>query len=235
MYFYIQTWKRIFRFSSYLLVSKLSSFAFDPLVRFFISAYFNPLAVSYFVVPTKLLSSIAILFNKISEVFYPASANAYANGKIIEFKKIFLSSYKTSIILIIPIYLMMTIFSKQILSLWIGSEFAEQAWLIMTVLSFYYMIASITTMIWNIALGHGLSKISAICSSFALVIIALFILPLSIIFGISGPSFAIALSSLNGIYAIFYVTRKIFNITPKSLIKELINAPLIKIILPKIN
>jgi hypothetical protein len=90
-------------------------------------------------------------------------------------------------------------------------------------------------MIWNIALGHGLSKISAICSSFALVIIALFILPLSIIFGISGPSFAIALSSLNGIYAIFYVTRKIFNITPKSLIKELINAPLIKIILPKIN
>jgi len=229
VYFYYKTWSRIFHFSIYLLISKISSFALDPFIRFFISVYFNPAAVSYFVAPTKLLSSITILFNKIGEIFYPISANANANGEKVKFKRIFLSSYKTSVLVIVPLFLLIAFFSRAILSFWIGNEFADKAWLIMTILSFSYMIAALTTMIWNIALGYGLSKFAALCSFFVLFAITLFIIPLSILFGIKGTSGAILLSSLNGIFAIFYVIKKIFGLSPKQLFKELVDAPYVDI------
>ncbi|MEQ8172477.1 MAG: hypothetical protein ABRQ38_26580, partial [Candidatus Eremiobacterota bacterium] len=180
------------------------------IVRFIISFYLGPSAVTYFVVPMKLISAFGGLLSSAFNVIFPYTSELGAEKNQEKIKKTFIqaSRYFTSIS--IPGLLTLFIFSKPILVFWMGEDFASKSWFILSALSFSSLIGSLTTVPNLITMGLGHSKVIGIFSCITTLVYLISLPLLTKLLGIPGTLTGMIIAVMPGIPLILYECKYIF-------------------------
>lgn len=204
--------KELFSFSTFFFLSKILNTFGNYLIQFNISIILNPLAVTYYVVPRKLVNSIAAFIGSGSAVLFPKVSELSGNNRKEEIIKLYYQSSKIISFLAFPIFFIFFIFSKEILIIWVGNDLANKTYIIMYLISFQILIGVLTIVPNNFLLGLGQTKIQG-KYSFITTIIILISMPLfTYYFNVEGTVIALIISSVPGIILVNYLNKEILKI-----------------------
>jgi len=204
--------KVLFSFSGYLFISNASSLFSNYIVRFVVGFFLGPAAITFYIVPSKLIRAFGGLKNSAFSVLYPFTSelNALVNREKIQ--KIFVEASKIYAALSIPVFLGIFIFSKPILRVWMGPEFAEKGWLVLSLLAISSLIGSLTTVPNLITMGLGYSKVIGIFSIFTVAFYIVLLPSFTKFWGIEGTAVAMLGATIPGITLVGYVCSKIIHV-----------------------
>jgi O-antigen/teichoic acid export membrane protein len=220
--------KRLFSFSGFLFIGQLSGTFTNYIVRFVISFYLGPAAVTYYEVPKKLLNAIGGFLGSASSVLFPYASELQARRSDTRILSIYQKASKAFVSISTPIYLSVLIFSKHILTLWMDVSFAEKSWLILSVMAGTRLLGSLTTVPFNIALGLGYSKLKSKFSIAAVILYFMFLPLLIPRWGSLGAAIAVFCSSVfPGFLFVLYFTRNILEIRLDSYLKNVVSVNII--------
>jgi len=209
----IQTSKKLFNFSFFVFANKLSNIINTNFLQFLLSAFYSPAIVPYFMIPMKLVNLIQGALANLSNVVFPYSSNLSAKNLTDSLKKLFLQSSSILFAFSFPLYLLLCIFSYEILYVWTGWQFASNSWLVLIFLSLAYMMSSITIVPTNILYGMGYSKFVGLVS-LILLPITLFLQVIFIkLFNYNGAAIATFIGAFAGPVFFIYVSIKILKIS----------------------
>jgi O-antigen/teichoic acid export membrane protein len=198
----------IFNFSSFMFIAKISNVFSTYVVRFIISYFLGPAAVTLFVIPSKLLSAFGGLLSSAASVIFPYTSqlNVSERDKINE---MFIKASRIFAALSIPVLLFIMVYSYQILSLWMGADFAEQSYLVFSIITFSGLVAAQTTVPNLIISGLGYSRLIGFFGILAVVCYTIFLPLLTKGFGIVGAATGMLLTTLiNVIFVFKLITKK---------------------------
>lgn len=204
----IKVLKDIIHFSFFIFLSKISAIFSNYIVKFIISFFLGPAAVTYYTVPSKLVGAVGGISSSGLSSIFPFSSQLNTCSNNYEIKELFLHSAKLYLMIILPIVILIVLFSKQILTIWVGKEFAERAWIVLSIIAFSSCVGSLSTIPNLIILGMGNSKLIGIFSFITITLYAVFVPTLTEIFGINGAALALLLTSLVVIYYVIAKTTK---------------------------
>ncbi len=198
--------KEIISFSFYIFLSRISGIFSTYIVRFVISFFLGPAAVTYYIVPSKLVGALGGITGGGISVIFPFSSQLGAGNNSDEIKNLFLKSSRILTAITFPMIVFISLFSEQILTIWVGVAFARQAWLVLSVISFSAFIGGMSTIPNLIILGQGNSKLIGVFSFLTIVLYIIFLPILTKLFGIIGTSFALLITNLAVIYYVIFKT-----------------------------
>ena len=205
--------KQLFNFSGYMFVSKISSLFSNYAVRFIVSALLGPAAVTYYVVPMKIITAFSGLLSNITTVLFPFASELGAVDKRERLQRVFITALKYVTTIAFPVYLILILFSREILTVWMGSDFAAQTSLVMSLLALAHLLSSLTMVPSYITFGLGYSKTIAFFSMAALALGIVFVIPFAKYWGIFGVAGGIlAAQIIEAPIFIIYTTTKTIRI-----------------------
>jgi O-antigen/teichoic acid export membrane protein len=200
--------KKFLVFSSNIFLSKISSIFANYIVRFVVSFFLGPSAVTYYAIPAKLLGAYGGVLSSAAGTLFPFTSNLAATGKSDEIRAIFLKASSLFVAISLPLSLFIALFSKGIMTLWMGSDFAENSWMVLTILCISSTIGGFSAVPNLVILGMGNSKLIGIFSVITIVSYIIFLPFFTKFFGIIGASCALLITSL---IVISYVIKKTNN------------------------
>ena len=204
----IPTSKRLFNFSFFVFANKLSNLINTNFLQFFLSSFYSPAVVPYFMVPMKLVNLIQGAIANLSNVIFPYSSSLSAKYLSDSIKNLFIKSTKIIFTFSFPLYLYLCIYSYEILSIWMGTDFAIKSQVVLIFLTLAYFLSSITIAPTNILYGMGHSKFIGILSLILLPINLVLQIILIKFYNYNGAAMAIFITSIAGPIFFFYVAKK---------------------------
>lgn len=182
-------------FTLYLFLSRISNIFATYVVRFVISFFLGPSAVTFYVVPAKLLGAIGGVLSSAANAIFPYTSRLAALGQQDEIKRSFLKSNLIFAGISFPILMVVSLFAKPIMTFWMGTDFAEESWIILSIISLSGIIGSLTTIPNLVLLGLGNSKLIGIFSGITIASYITFLPLLTQQFGLVGASVALLITS----------------------------------------
>jgi O-antigen/teichoic acid export membrane protein len=186
------------------VVSSLSSIA----DKFFISAVVGASVVAYYTVPYDMLARVLILPSALTAVLFPRlSALIITDWKAAS--NLYRKCRKIVAIILMPIAFLILIGSKYGLTIWLGRDFADHSWPIVSVMSLGILMNGVAYVPYAAIQALGNARISAYIN-LSLLVIYLPMLYLSLKhFGLIGAAIAWTIKSGFDLIALtVYVKRK---------------------------
>lgn len=208
----VEQLRKMLSFSGYVFCSRMVTIFDTFIVRFFIGALLGTAAVTYYVVPIKIIAVFSGLLGTVTTIFLPVASGLASSEDKDKIHIYYIKASKYVLGIAMPSYLFLIVFSREILNIWIGKEFAISSWLIMTIASIAYFLSAMTMIPTNFVFGLGKSKPIAVFSLIGLILKATLIFPMVHLWGITGPAIAIFLSQLSVLIAIPYYTSKVMKL-----------------------
>ena len=118
---------RLFSFGGWVMVSNLIIPFFSYLDRFLIGIFLTMDAVAYYVAPYDVITRLLILPGSIAGVLFSAFSRLDAHDDREKINVILMRSIKYTLTIMTPIAVVLIIFSKDILMIWLGNDFAEES------------------------------------------------------------------------------------------------------------
>lgn len=187
---------QFFRFSVHVFLSKISNVFATYIVRFIIGFFAGPAAVTYYTVPSKLIGALGGVLSSAASTLMPyvsALNTDLSQGRIPQ-TLIRVSAGFTAFA--IPVSLFIAVFSKQVLTVWMGAEFAEQSWLILSLLSISSLVGSFSTIPNQVVLGVGNSRLLGYFSIMAVLLYSILLPLLGKLFLLTGVAVGLLVTSL---------------------------------------
>ena len=201
----------LFRYSSYMFISKSTSIFSNYIVRFVVAFFLGPISVTYYVVSSRLVNTISsLLYNGFIAIF-PFASEVGTQKDPAKVQKLFLEASKIMAAFAFPLLLSTTFFAKPILSFWMGPEFAEKSWIVLSLLSLSGLVSSLSVVPNLLTMGLGYSRIIGVYSVISLLAYILLVPPLTKWGGVNGTAFGTILVTIPGILLVANETRNIFN------------------------
>jgi O-antigen/teichoic acid export membrane protein len=207
-----KTVRKMLGYSAYLFVMRISSFLNSYFLRFVISVFWGPLAVTYFVVPLKLVTAVQGGLGSIAGVLFPHASDLAARGELLELRRVYVKSSQYMLAASAPLFLTLAFFAPTIMTLWMGEEFAAASWLILVLLSVGHWLATLTMIPGNVVMGMGKAKVIAVFSVIAGVLSICFVFLFTREFGAYGAAAAVALSAIQGPVFVWYATARVVDV-----------------------
>lgn len=205
--------KTLFNFSGYVFISRISSLFTNYIVRFFISAYLGTTAVTYYVVPMKIVNMVGGFLGSLFRALFPYASELGARGDKERIKKVFIEGSKYFAALSLPACLIIIVFARPIMILWMGGPFAEETWLILAMLASVSSIGALSTVPTHVAIGLGYTKLRSIFSVITVVLYVLLLPLLTDVWQIYGVIASVFFAStVPGIVFVLYFSEKILDI-----------------------
>jgi O-antigen/teichoic acid export membrane protein len=195
-----------------MFISKTSSIFGNYIVRFIVGFFLGPASVTYYVVSSRLVNTVGSLLYNAFIVLFPFASEVSTHGEREKVNQLYIESSKLFATFAFPMLLLTAVFAKPILSLWMGLEFAEKSWMVLSILSLAGLIGSLTTVPNLLTMGLGHSRIIGIYSVINLTSYVLLLPPLTKWAGVNGTAIAMLAASIPGLFLIAYETRIIFNL-----------------------
>ena len=215
--------KDMFGFTKYTFLSQVSGFLYTTLVRFVIGVLRGPEAVAYFVVPLKLVTALQGAFGSLVNVLFPFASEQTAQGKIAELREVYFKSSRYFLAISLPLYFLLFGFAREILSVWVGVQFASTAWPVLALLAIAFWFSAWSMIPSNVVTGMGHARItgffSLTVSSLSLVLVALLV-PIY-----ESVGAAVGLLIVPFVVApvfVWYVTAKILNISMRDYARRVV-------------
>jgi len=107
--------------------------------RFLLAAMISLNAVTYYMVPVRIIRKLRIVAGFVDSVLYPAFALSLAQNRE-RTRSLFDRGTKVVILLLFPVSVLLVMFAREVLTLWIGADFARASasvlqWLMVAVLA----------------------------------------------------------------------------------------------------
>ena len=204
---------KIFNFSGFMFLSRISSIFTTTIVQFVISMFLGPSAVSFYVIPLKLISVFGSLLATAFGVIFPFSSELSAGNDPEKIKILFLDMSRLLAAIAVPGFLALAVFSKPVLFIWMGPEFADKGWLVMSLLAVATLLGALTAVPNFITMGLGHAKLISMFTLFTILIYSVLMPFFTKAMGMKGAALAILCATLPGILLILYQTKNIFKIS----------------------
>lgn len=126
--------KSLLSFGAWMTISNIVSPLMVIADRFFISAVLGAAVVAYYTVPFEVLIRALVIPVALTAVLFPKLSSVLVNDHD-EARRLYRKSLKVVTLVLLPVCLSLAVFSKWGLTLWLGSEFAEKSWVIVSIMS----------------------------------------------------------------------------------------------------
>lgn len=130
----IELIKPIFVFGGWITITNIIGPVIVYIDRFLIGALISATAITYFATPFEVVSKLLLIPGAIVGVLYPVMTYNY----VLDFeivREIYLKGIKYIILLVVPIMIMIMVYAKIGLSIWVGLRIADQSWVVMQLLT----------------------------------------------------------------------------------------------------
>jgi O-antigen/teichoic acid export membrane protein len=152
--------KKLVSFGAWMTVSNIVSPLMVTADRFVISSVLGAGAVAYYTVPFEFLIRILVLPAAITGALFPQLAATYKlDAKRAE--AIYRQSLKFVFLVMLALTLIICLGSYQGLSLWLGKEFAEKSWVIVSILSVGILFNGVAQVPFVAVQATGNAKVTA--------------------------------------------------------------------------
>ena len=183
--------KPLLSFGGWLSATRILAMIMLNADKFLIGTLLSVTAVTYYSVPYNLASKMVIIGASIMPVIFPAISMVHATDNK-RLDNLFINSLKSIIVLPGLPVLILTVFSREILTLWLGDDF-QQSIIVLQILAIGNLMAGISWLFGTFIQGTGYPKVAAIIGLFQAPIDILLIWFLTKTFGIKGTALAWAL------------------------------------------
>ena len=152
---------RLFKFGGWVTVSSIVSPILVYLDRFLIGSILTMSAVTFYTAPFEAVTRLSIIPQSLAISLFPAFSALDGVGDRQKLEFYYASSVKYVLLVLTPIVLVVTIFGKEILKLWLGIEFATESAMALRILSVGVLINSIGSITFSLFQGTGRPDIPA--------------------------------------------------------------------------
>jgi O-antigen/teichoic acid export membrane protein len=207
--------RRLFSFGAYVFISRVGSTLNAYFLQVIVAVIAGPASVTYFAVPLRLTQAMDGSFVSIIGVIFPHMSALTAEGRTGAMQKLYAKASKYIVALSTPVFLFVIVFSRQILSVWLGDAFAERSWIALTLLGCATLVAVWTMVPVNTIYGTGDAKIAATFGSVVVALNLAFSILLTQQYGIIGTAAAVLITATQGPIFIWYVTKQVVKVSAK--------------------
>jgi O-antigen/teichoic acid export membrane protein len=207
--FDVSTLSRLMSFSLYSQAAKVAALVSESVSRILVGFMLGPVAVSFFAIPLRALATFQGIAVRLSRVIFPVAADLVARNEAERLRIVFRKSSRYLMLFVTPIFVWLGVFSRQILTLWMGEDFAEHSWLIMTIGSVAYWMVCWSLVPSNIAFGLGNAKINATFSVLVGATNLILIIFLSKVFGVVGAALALLIVQVQTPFFVYLISSRL--------------------------
>ena len=180
-------------FSGWLAASGILYTVITSLDRLVIGNRIGMDDVGFYSAPYEAVSRIGIIPGSLSLVLLPAFSYLNGGGQDERMEAIMARSVKFLLILTGPLLLLVSFFSREILSLWLGAEFALRSTVVLQLLALGFLVSTLVTVAYNYLQGIGRVEVPTKLQALELVIASTMIWAFVGAWGITGAALATAL------------------------------------------
>lgn len=126
---------KLLRFGSWVTVSQLVSPLLVYLDRVLIASFVSLAAVTLYTVPYEAMTRLRVIPSSLATTLYPAFSERGMEGHEAILQRLYAGSLRYLLILLLPGVLFLLVFGTDLLSLWMGGQFAQQTAAILQILA----------------------------------------------------------------------------------------------------
>jgi O-antigen/teichoic acid export membrane protein len=199
--------KKLFSFGGFHLFTSFINLISQHANKLVIGMFLGPATLTFFVIPQNLTSRVNGLAYKLSEIIFPLASELSSTNQHQRLINIYLKMSRITLTFKLAIFIPLIFFAYKILFFWMGKEFADEGWIVMTLLCIGFFLTSITQIPGMINMGYGNPKLNAIFSLIGIVIYLAQIVPFTKMWGIIGSALAWTTGTMLN-FVFIYVTNK---------------------------
>jgi O-antigen/teichoic acid export membrane protein len=147
-------------------------------------------SVSYYTAPNEAITKASLLPGTLLVTLFPALASLDASGARNRVRELCARAIKSLLLLMTPILLVVSVFARQILQLWLGSDFATRSTATLQIFCFGVLVNSIAFVPFYLLQGLGRPDVTAKIHIFELPLYAIALAILLPRFGLVGAALA---------------------------------------------
>ena len=129
------TFRRLLHFGGFVTVSGVVGPVLANLEKLILANRASLSAVTYYTVPYNVSSKLGIVSGSLSSALFPAFSSMHGSGDRARVGRIVLETSRILMLLLLPVTILLIVFSQEILSLWMGQEFATRSTSTLQILS----------------------------------------------------------------------------------------------------
>jgi len=222
------TAKRILRFSVLKVFSIISGQIVFQLDKLLVAAFLPLASVSYYVIPLGLAQRIISIIPNITTAVFPAVSEFRSDRE--KLNDLYLRVAKGVLMVVLPIAMMLVVFARTILLLWMGPDFAAQGTATLQYLALAFFLASFAAVPGVFVEGLGKPEIPSLFAGISAVLNLGFALLLIPRIGIAGPAVALIFNSMITVpLFIDRVNRKVLQVKNGTFVRRAVLKPLVAI------
>jgi O-antigen/teichoic acid export membrane protein len=176
-------------FGGWVMVSNICGPIFTYLERFFVASVVSVSMLTYYSIPFDLLSKTIMLPASLATALFPYFSH-HGGGNSDLVSDVTSRSVKYLLFVMTPFTAVLLYFSKEILQLWMGAQFANQSAVVMQLLAVMFLLNALSFVPYTSVQALGRPELKAKLDIAALPIYALFLWLLVRPYGINGAAAA---------------------------------------------
>ena len=121
------TFRRLLRFGGFVTISGVVGPVLVNLEKLILANRNSLSAVTYYTVPYNLASKVGIVSGSFSSALFPAFSSLHGIGDAARVGRIVRRASQVVMLMVLPITIILLIYSDELLTVWMGSEFAHRS------------------------------------------------------------------------------------------------------------
>ena len=201
--------KELLPYSGFMFLNQVSSLVVLHLDRFFLVTLSGPASVTYYAVAVTVSNKIMSLANAVAQFVFPRATHYSAVEDKEKLVGLYLIARRYVLLLVIPTFVPLFMYSQDILAIWMGSEFADKATMTMKILIVAYMLALLSVVPAQVFNGLGNTKIGgyfALGSMLVNVVLCILLIPE---FGSEGAAIAALIAMSQAVIYMFVLEKEL--------------------------
>lgn len=134
---------RVMTFGGWISVSNLVYPILTTLDRYILAALLPITAVGYYTAPAQAVAYLTIIPASMTTTLFPAYSTWDGMGRLERLQEMFSRSIKYTLLIVGPLCIIVLAFAGDLLTIWIGQEFAEQSTTALQILSLGVLVNSL--------------------------------------------------------------------------------------------
>ena len=154
--------RKLYRFGVYSMVASFGGIVCFQMNKLMLGVISGPAAVALFAVPQNLAMKIHGLAAKSVEVYFPVASELHSTNRMSSLESLYLSTMRLLSVIVLTTVPPLVPLSYSFLFLWLGKEFATDAWAVFALLLLAYMMLTFSVVPFNLLQGIGKPRILAV-------------------------------------------------------------------------
>jgi O-antigen/teichoic acid export membrane protein len=151
----------LFSYGGWVMVSGILSPILVYLDRLIIASLISIVAVTYYTAPYEAVIRVLIIPSSLTMSLFPAFSTLQGLGDRERLGRLLARSIKYELLLMAPIILILVLFAKEILQLWLGGDFSRQSTTVFQLLAIGVLINSLAYIPYALLQGVGRPDLTA--------------------------------------------------------------------------